>query len=94
MVGARLVEATLVEATLYGTSACHLCEVAEALLAQVLAGFAETQRPQIELVDIADSDALIERYGTRIPVLRREADGVELAWPFDALQAQQLLAGS
>jgi len=89
-----MVEAGLVEATLYGTSACHLCEVAEALLAQVLASFDEAQRPPIELVDIADSDALIERYGTRIPVLRRDSDGIELAWPFDAQQARSLLCGA
>ena len=86
-----MVEAEVIEATLYGTSACHLCEVAEALLAQLLAELAEDVRPSIELIDIADSDALIERYGTRIPVLRRERDGVELVWPFDAVQARQLL---
>ncbi len=80
-------------ATLYGTSACHLCEVAEALLAQLLAQFPETAQPRIELVDIADSDTLLERYGTRIPVLRRERDGVELDWPFDAVAARQLLSG-
>lgn len=83
----------MIEAILYGTSACHLCEVAEALLAQVLAGFGAAEQPQIELIDVADSDALIERYGTRIPVLRRVGDGVELDWPFDALQAQRLLRG-
>lgn len=84
----------MVEATLYGTSACHLCELAESLLAQVLAGFSEAQRPRIELVDIADSDALIERYGIRIPVLRREGDELELGWPFDAQQARLLLSGA
>jgi hypothetical protein len=80
-------------ATLFGTSACHLCEQAETLLAQVLASFAEAQRPQIELVDIADSDALIARYGTRIPVLRRDSDGGELDWPFDGERARRLLSG-
>lgn len=93
MVESRLIDTLPVDARLYGTSACHLCEVAEALLAQVLAGFDEARQPQIELIDIADSDALIARYGTRIPVLHRLGDGVELDWPFDAGQAQRLLAG-
>ncbi len=88
-----MIEATVINAALYGTSACHLCDVAEALLAQVLAGFSAGEQPQIELIDIADSDALIERYGTRIPVLRRVGDGVELDWPFDVAQAQRLLRG-
>lgn len=65
--------------TLFGTSACHLCELAEALLTQVGATF--------EHIDISDSDELFERYGTTIPVLRRE-DGAELNWPFD----QEMLA--
>ncbi|QFU76154.1 glutaredoxin family protein [Halioglobus maricola] len=65
--------------TLFGTSACHLCELAEALLAQRGMAF--------EHVDISESDELFERYGTTIPVLRRE-DGAELNWPFD----QEMLA--
>lgn len=64
---------------LFSTSACHLCEQAEALLLQ--AGIA------YEVVDISDSDELFERYGIRIPVLR-SADGRELGWPFDLPQLQ------
>jgi glutaredoxin len=60
--------------TLYGTSACHLCELAAALLESRGADFIE--------VDISESEALLQRYGVTIPVLRRE-DGAELNWPFD-----------
>ncbi|MEP5569002.1 MAG: glutaredoxin family protein [Halioglobus sp.] len=60
---------------LYGTSACHLCELAAALL--------KTADLEFEEVDISESDALFERYGVTIPVLKRQ-DGVELNWPFDA----------
>jgi len=35
------------------------------------------------LDDIAEDEAWTDRYGTRIPVLRRLADGRELGWPFD-----------
>lgn len=70
------------ELRLYGTTACHLCEVAEALLEQHC-----TQVMQISYtkIDISESDELFHRYGIRIPVLRR-ADGVELEWPFSAQQ--------
>lgn len=61
---------------LYGTTHCHLCEEAQALVAGC--GIAATH------VDIANDDALLERYGVRIPVLFRTADGAELGWPFDA----------
>ncbi len=61
--------------TLYGTSACHLCELAAELL--IAAG------ASCRHVDISESDELFERYGVLIPVLRRE-DGAELNWPFDA----------
>ena len=65
---------------LYGTSACHLCEVAEELLNALNdqgLGLA------FEKVDISDSDELFERYGVRIPVLAYPG-GDELGWPFTA----------
>jgi glutaredoxin len=66
----------MTELVLYGTSCCHLCEQAEAVLGE--AGVAA------EHIDIADDDSLLERYGVRIPVLRRADNGAELGWPFDA----------
>ncbi|MDV7391361.1 glutaredoxin family protein, partial [Arthrospira platensis SPKY1] len=71
--------------TLYGTSACHLCEVAQGILDATLNPDFFT----VQWVDIADSDELIERYGVRIPVLQRQQDGSELNWPFDV---EQLIA--
>jgi hypothetical protein len=59
--------------TLYGTSACHLCEIAEEML--------QCAGVEFRKIDIADSDALFERYGLIIPVLQR-GDGLELNWPF------------
>jgi hypothetical protein len=64
---------------LYGTLGCHLCELAETQLSAVLARFADID---IECIDIADSDEMIEHYGVRIPVLRRVRDQAELDWPF------------
>ena len=34
----------------------------------------------IELTEISDSEGLVDRYGTTIPVIR--ADDREISWPF------------
>lgn len=62
----------------YITEHCELCEKAEAVL---MATPIEDPIP-VDVVDIAESETLVEQYGTRIPVLRRESDGAELNWPF------------
>ncbi len=66
--------------TLYGTTGCHLCDEAEALLKKAAAA----RRLEWQYVDIALDDALVEKYGTRIPVLQA-SDGRELGWPFSLL---------
>lgn len=66
------------ELLFYTTPQCHLCELAEALLVS-------TPMPApipVDVVDIAQSGELVERFGTRIPVLRRSDTGQELDWPF------------
>nr|WP_281388627.1 glutaredoxin family protein [Litorivivens lipolytica] len=75
---------------LYSTSACHLCEMAEELLDEARSQGAPIQ---FEKVDIVDDDALMERYGVRIPVLRRRSDNAELGWPFDAVTLHRWLQG-
>lgn len=71
--------------TLYGTSACHLCELAEELLVALCR---DNPGVAFEKVDISDSDALLDRYGVRIPVMR-DASGRELDWPFSASQLRE-----
>lgn len=66
---------TTVKLVLYGTTFCHLCEQAEAVLQAV--GVAA------EHIDIAEDDVLLEKYGVKIPVVKREDTGAELGWPFD-----------
>ena len=63
--------------TLYTTLGCHLCETLEAELARL--GHASIQ---LERVEIAESEALLARYGTRIPVLADEG-GNELERGFE-----------
>ena len=73
--------------TLYGTSACHLCELAHAMIATQGASSADFT---VREVDISESDELFERYGVLIPVLQHP-DGRELNWPFSVAQLQSFL---
>jgi hypothetical protein len=68
---------------LYGTTNCHLCEKAKATL--------HGMELAVEHIDIAQDDILLERYGTRIPVLRRFDNDAELAWPFDAAAVKRFM---
>lgn len=61
---------------LYQRDDCKLCDEAVALLARVRA-------PEFESVWIDDDPELEARYGERVPVLRDDAGGRELDWPFD-----------
>lgn len=77
---------------LYATSACHLCELAEA----VLATLPLAEPLAIDWVDISGDDGLMARYGTKIPVLTFAGEGsgaVELVWPFSAEQALDFIRG-
>lgn len=62
--------------TLYQRDNCHLCDLALEMLAAA-------RIPDFESVFIDDDALLEERYGLRVPVLRNEASGAELGWPFD-----------
>ena len=72
--------------TLFQRDNCHLCERALDVLAQARA-------PEFETVFIDDDTALEARYGLRVPVLREDASGAELDWPFDALRVARFLRG-
>lgn len=67
---------------LYTTAGCHLCEQAKAMV------WPELNRLgwQLQEVDIADSNELIDRYGVRIPVVALIGSSGELGWPFDQQQ--------
>jgi glutaredoxin len=61
---------------LYQRDDCPLCD-------QALAVLAAARVPEFDSVWIDEDDALEARYGARVPVLRDDAGGVELDWPFD-----------
>jgi glutaredoxin len=69
---------------LYQRDDCHLCDEALEVLAQARA-------PEFESVFIDDDAALEARYGERVPVLRADASGREIGWPFDAATLREWL---
>lgn len=73
--------------TIYTTLGCHLCEQAIAMLQplQMKGIIALTE------VDIADYEELLETYGVRIPVLRRQDNDAELGWPFGLEEVESFL---
>lgn len=70
-----------IELTFYTTDGCHLCEDAKHILQNLMA--ARPRRFQIEVVDIVESEKLVEMYGTRIPVVCLKGTNDDLGWPFD-----------
>jgi len=64
---------------LYSTSGCHLCELAKALVDNILLSHQLT----LSIIDIANDDKLFEKYGVSIPVIKLEHSKQELFWPFD-----------
>ena len=68
---------------LYQRDDCHLCDLALEVLAAA-------RVPDFESVFI-DDDALEQRYGLRVPVLRDDASGCEMDWPFDEKRVRRFL---
>ena len=59
---------------LYHTQGCHLCDQAQDMLDQLQVRYV--------LCDIFPDPTLMERYGTKIPVLYCNETQKTLAWPF------------
>ena len=74
--GSPMNDSTNARLTLFQRDDCHLCDLALEVLAAARA-------PEFDSVFIDGDEALEQRYGVRVPVLRDEAGGVELDWPFD-----------
>ena len=72
---------------LYGTKGCHLCDDAEVMLKQVQAVVPFAW----QYVDIALDERLVENYGIRIPVLKKQPEQ-ELSWPFSLLDVVRFVS--
>ncbi|WP_299010814.1 glutaredoxin family protein [uncultured Shewanella sp.] len=68
---------------LYGTEGCHLCELAEALVADF--------QLSVHHQDICDDASLAKQYGMTIPVLKQIKSGQEIAWPFTQVEIKELI---
>lgn len=77
---------------LYTTAGCHLCEQAAAMLEYLQGRYSF----ELESVDIARDEALVDQYGIRIPVVKRrggdQGSERELGWPFSVEELAGLLA--
>lgn len=69
---------------LFGTSGCHLCEQAEAIINACLSD-------GVDYVDIAEQEQWQERYAIRIPVLYDQDTQQELGWPFDKSEVEEFI---
>lgn len=72
----------------YTTLGCHLCEEAAVLLEMIPC----VRQWQLCYQEIADDPQLMDLYGIRIPVLKRDDSKAELNWPFEAADVQRFLA--
>jgi len=75
----------LVQLNFYTTIGCHLCDDAKQLLEQIKSPI------KINEIEIADDDALIEQYGTLIPVVTIQDTEKALNWPFTLMDIQDLI---
>ena len=74
------------KATLFTTIGCHLCEIASSELKMLQkSGRIEF----IKEVEIADSDELMKKYGTSIPVVKISEQ--EIHWPFELQDLETLI---
>lgn len=79
------------------TSGCHLCDEAMQMVHYVINNYPEIGgHIDLELVEISLDDRLVDEYGLRIPVLRKnntESVVSELGWPFGLDELQIWLEG-
>ena len=80
----------VINVQLMTTLGCHLCEEVQGMIGYLLQNEPDLQAIyQFELVEIAEDEELLNRYGIRIPVLVKQ--GEELSWPFEFEQLKDWL---
>jgi hypothetical protein len=75
----------LKQLNLYSTTHCHLCDLAHSLMLNF------DDKVALEIIDIAEDEALLDKYSLRIPVLQRQDTQDELNWPFSAMDISKFL---
>ena len=77
-----------VQLNLYSTTHCHLCDQATDLLDSL----SEQYDIRWMNIEITEDSALLECYGSKIPVLKRQDNNAELEWPFTTQQIETLIS--
>lgn len=77
-----------IQLTLIGKPGCHLCDDAEAVIAEVIADFEGSVA--ITKENILDDDALFARYSEQIPVLLINGQ-VHNYWRIDPIRLRETL---
>lgn len=70
---------------LFSTTSCALCDQA----LELLMSMPEVAGCSLRVLDVADDERLLARYGERLPVLR--VGDVELDWPFGRERIARLM---
>lgn len=73
---------------LFSGSECALCDIAKTML------MAATNQSPVDLtvIDVKAQREYFHQYGARIPVLKRQDNNSELAWPFEFADLEQFLS--
>lgn len=84
---------TAVQLTIIGKPDCHLCDVAQAVIDEVVGDLDDRTRVTVEKRSILDDKQLYEKYWEKIPVVL--IDGQEHAhWRVNAAQLRSALEGA
>ena len=75
------------ELKFFTTQGCHLCEQA----GEILTVLQKKYMFELDVIDIAVEQELVEKYGLNIPVLMNADNKEELYWPFDVDEIVNLL---
>ena len=74
--------------TFYTTEACSLCDKAYSIIEVCI----KKDQFDLQVIDIADTDDLIEKFGDKIPLLYRSDTETTLFWPFSPPDVQNFLS--
>ena len=75
----------MIQLSLYTTLGCHLCTQLEALVAALA-----NQKVWLHHIEVSEDDALVARYGARLPVLA-DSEGKELDRGFELARLSEWL---
>lgn len=67
----------------FTTFGCYLCEKVEQMFSQYFYEKGHAIDFELEVFDIIDDENILQKYRTKIPVLKNHKTKQEICWPFD-----------